>query len=137
MQGLLAGKLAVVTGASRGIGQAIAEAFAAEGAHLVLTAEADQEEELKKVLHAMPRTGFCLHCSIQSYVVAYKNTGHQAVGGSACGSLHALKSTFPIWQISTLSSCTIKGKMLQHHDVYTALLVTQPISGSLIDCLQA
>ncbi len=54
MQGLLAGKLAVVTGASRGIGQAIAEAFAAESAHLVLTAEAGQEEELKKVLLVCP-----------------------------------------------------------------------------------
>jgi len=74
VQGLLAGKLAVVTGASRGIGQAIAEAFAAESAHLVLTAEAGQEEELKieKGAAYMPRTGFCLHCSIQSY----KNTGH-------------------------------------------------------------
>lgn len=51
LQGLLARKLAVVTGASRGIGQAIAEAFAAEKAHLVLTAEAGQEAELQKVMH--------------------------------------------------------------------------------------
>lgn len=49
VQGLLAGKLAVVTGASRGVGQAIAEAFAAEKASLILTAEAGQEAELKKV----------------------------------------------------------------------------------------
>ena len=34
---LLAGKLALVTGASRGIGAATAEALAAEGAHVVLT----------------------------------------------------------------------------------------------------
>ncbi|MFN0086907.1 MAG: SDR family NAD(P)-dependent oxidoreductase [Blastocatellia bacterium] len=46
-------KIALITGASKGIGKGIAEAFAAEGAHLVLTARSDTLlEELSRSLQA-------------------------------------------------------------------------------------
>ncbi|HZG46694.1 MAG TPA: SDR family NAD(P)-dependent oxidoreductase, partial [Allosphingosinicella sp.] len=47
------GRLALVTGASRGIGAATAEALAAHGAHVVLTARtADALEQVEDRIHA-------------------------------------------------------------------------------------
>lgn len=53
-EGALAGQVVVVTGASRGLGKAIAEAFAAEGAQLVLGARTLPElEEVARSLGAL------------------------------------------------------------------------------------
>ena len=52
MTGFLDGRLALVTGASRGIGAATAEALAGEGAHVVLTARsADDLEAVEDRIH--------------------------------------------------------------------------------------
>ena len=44
MMGLLAGKTALITGASRGIGKAIALLFAGEGADIAITNITDDDE---------------------------------------------------------------------------------------------
>jgi NAD(P)-dependent dehydrogenase (short-subunit alcohol dehydrogenase family) len=55
MTKLLEGKTALVTGASRGIGAAIAEALGAEGAHVVITART--AEDLERVEERIHRAG--------------------------------------------------------------------------------
>ena len=55
MAGKLSGKVAIITGASAGIGEASAKALAAEGAELVVTAR--REERLKKLVNELNALG--------------------------------------------------------------------------------
>ncbi len=64
--GLLAGKVAVVTGASRGIGEAIAIRYAQEGAKVVVTARTVEDGD-----HILPG-------SINSVVKRIRDAGGEA-----------------------------------------------------------
>ena len=55
--GLLAGKRCLVTGGNRGIGKAIAETFAREGASLALVARS--KDKLEEVGNSSAGTGTC------------------------------------------------------------------------------
>jgi 3-oxoacyl-[acyl-carrier protein] reductase len=63
MEKMLAGKTAIITGGSKGIGKAIAELFASEGASVVLTARGQQ--------------------ALDETVAGIKEAGHNAIGIAA------------------------------------------------------
>ena len=53
MTGVLAGKVAFVAGASRGIGATVAEALAREGAAVAVAARSEQEGKVPGTIHAV------------------------------------------------------------------------------------
>ena len=56
---LLEGKTAIVTGAARGIGEAIALKFAEHGAHVAFTYVSDSSAEKAAAVEKSPRRRLC------------------------------------------------------------------------------
>ncbi|HKN37701.1 MAG TPA: SDR family NAD(P)-dependent oxidoreductase, partial [Acidimicrobiia bacterium] len=63
MAGLLEGKVAIVTGAGKGIGKAIAEAYAGEGATVVIS---DIDEGLAKETASRIPGASAIACDVRS-----------------------------------------------------------------------
>lgn len=97
----LIGKRALVTGASRGIGKAIALALAAQGADVAITYERSQEkaEELVKQLKASGRNAIALQAD-SSDPEAVRNSVNQAA--EALGGLDILVNNAGIFQYGPL-----------------------------------
>ncbi|MCS4249989.1 SDR family NAD(P)-dependent oxidoreductase [Pseudomonas sp. BIGb0164] len=99
----LNGKRALVTGASRGIGKAIALALAAEGADVVITYERSREkaEAVVAQIKATGRNAFALQAD-SADAQAVKNSVDQAA--EALGGLDILVNNAGIFQYGTLET---------------------------------
>ena len=97
----LVGKKALVTGASRGIGAAIAKAFAAAGADVAISysASPDKAAEVVKAIQAAGQKGYAIKAdhAIQSEVTALVNEAHKKLGG-----LDILVNNAGIWHMFNL-----------------------------------
>jgi len=63
---LLAGKVAVVTGASMGIGEAIAKLFAMEGASVVLSSRSVERAEAARMRIGCPERTIAIECDVRN-----------------------------------------------------------------------
>lgn len=62
----IAGRLALVTGASRGIGRAIADKLASEGARVVLAARSESDLEIARAQLASPESHVCVAADLMT-----------------------------------------------------------------------
>src|SRR5207237_734739 len=90
----LAGKVCVVTGASRGIGRAIALAFAAQGADVLLAARSRADVDAARVMRGQPAGGVILFLS--SIDSLYAAPGGEGIYGACKAALNNITQTMAV-----------------------------------------
>jgi 3-oxoacyl-[acyl-carrier protein] reductase len=95
MKGRLEGRVAWITGAGRGLGRAIAQAYAAEGASLLLTARTAKEiDELAETLRAQGARALSRSCDVRSRAEV---DAAFAAGTEALGPIDVLVNNAGVW----------------------------------------
>ena len=104
MRGRLFGKTALITGAGRGIGRAIAETMASQGARVAVT---DTDiEAVRHVAQALPTRGVAFAMDVTS-IEQVRNTVEQTV--DELGQLDILVNNAGYVTFSTFEDCSEAG----------------------------
>lgn len=121
----LNGKRALVTGASRGIGKAIALALAAEGADVAITYQhsKDKAEELVTQINASGRKAFAFQADSADAKAVKESVDHAA---QALGGLDILVNNAGVFQVGQLEDLTLEAlDSIINVNVKSAVLTSQ------------
>lgn len=148
----LKGKVAIVTGGSRGIGQTVAEGFAKAGAEIVILSRSKSDETVSKILNA-GGTGYYLQTDVTDELevekafqeilrrsgrvdIVFNNAGICIHKGTIEASLEEFRKVIDVNLTGEYNIARIAGRIMIEKGIRGSIINMASMSGSIVNIPQ-